>query len=76
MGRKHTEVRGDLFWVSVDACRVRVQTGEPIVFIDARKDRHRAAGQSQIAGSIRMPAGDRTFRPPCHKRNYIVVYCA
>jgi hypothetical protein len=74
MSRK--EVRRSSLRVTVDACRVRVQTGEPTVFIDARKAEDRAASTSQIAGSIRLLADDPLLRPPCQKRNYIVVYCA
>jgi hypothetical protein len=76
MARQSKRLRKDQLWVSVDACRIRVQTGEPIVFVDARKDKDRAASTTQIAGSIRLPADKGSIRPPCHKNNYIVVYCA
>ena len=37
--------------VSVDDCRIRLQTGEPIIFVDARRAEHRPAGGLQITGS-------------------------
>lgn len=75
MARKPKEARRDTLSVTVDKCRIRVQTCEPTIFIDARKAEDRAAGDAQVAGSIRLP-DDRAAQPPCHKRNYIVVYCA
>jgi hypothetical protein len=62
--------------VSVDACRVRLQTGAATAFIDARTAEDQAASRVRITGSIRIPSDGRTFRPPYHKRNYMVVYCA
>jgi hypothetical protein len=76
MARKPKVARRDTLSVSVTTCRVRMQTGEPIVFLDVRKDEDRAANPSQIAGSLRIVGDDRAFQPPCHQHNYIVVYCA
>ena len=74
--RKQESARRVLHSVSVDACRVRLQTGAATVFIDARTAEDRAASRVQITGSIRIHSDGRAFRPPCHKRNYVVVYCA
>lgn len=74
MARKSKGVATKPLLVSVDACRVRVQTGEPILFMDARKTEHRAASGLQIAGSLRLPP-EVIPSPPCHKHNFIVVYC-
>ena len=76
MARKPREARRTTLSVSVDECRVRVQTGEATLFIDARKEEDRTSSTVQVAGSIRLPTDDRAFQPPCHKRNYLVVYCA
>ncbi len=76
MARKPKIVCRDTLSVSVDVCRVRMQTGEPVVFLDVRQDEDRAASPIQIAGSLRIVGDDRAFHPPCHKHNYIVVYCA
>ncbi len=76
MARKPKEARRETLSVSVDACRVRMQTGEAVVFLDVRKDEDRAASPSQIAGSLRLAAADGAAQPPCPKHNYIVVYCA
>jgi hypothetical protein len=76
MARNHREVRRDLLAVRVAACRVRLQTGEPTVFLDARKEADWTASALRIAGALRAGPEDRTFRPPCHQRNYLVVYCA
>ena len=77
MARNPKVARPDTLSVSVDTCRVRMQTGEPIVFFDVRKDEDRTANPSQIAGSLRIAGHDRVFQMlPCHQHNYIVVYCA
>jgi hypothetical protein len=62
----------DALRVGVDVCRVRLQTGEPIVFVDARKD----ASGFRIAGSVRLAPDAEPVNLPCHKTNFIVVYCA
>ena len=76
MAREPKVARRDTLSVSVAACRVRMQTGEPVVFLDVRKDEDWVASPIQIAGSLRIVGNDRAFLPPCHKHNYIVVYCA
>lgn len=76
MARKPKQARRETLSVSVDECRVRVQTGEPTVFIDARKAEDRAASKTRIAGAIQLSTFDRALQPPCHKHNFIVVYCA
>jgi len=74
MARRSKGIAKKALFVSVDICRVRLQTGEPIVFVDGRKAEDQAASGIQIAGSI-------PWRPeaipalPSHKHNYIVVYC-
>jgi hypothetical protein len=75
MAGKPRETRRDTLTVSVDECRVRVQTGEETVFIDAREADDRARSGVQVVGSIRHSTDDRLAHPPCHKHNYIVVYC-
>ena len=75
MAHQRKESRRDTLTVSVDECRVRLQTGQATFFIDARKEADRAASNLQIAGSIRFAFDDRRWRPPCHQRNYVVVYC-
>jgi len=62
--------------VDVDRCRMRLQTGEPIVFVDARKLEDWASSTVQIPGAIRSLPDTPAIQPPCHKHNYIVVYCA
>jgi hypothetical protein len=76
MTRKSKVARQDTISVSIDNCRVRMQTGEPTVYLDVRKDEDRAANPSQIVGSLRIASNDRTLQPPCHQHNYVVVYCA
>lgn len=76
MARNPKVARRDTLSVSIATCRVRMQTGEPIVFLDVRKDEDRAANPHQIAGSFRIVRDGRAIRPPCHKHNYLVVYCA
>jgi hypothetical protein len=76
MAQQRKEVRRNALSMSVDECRVRVQTGQATVFVDARKAEDRAASDLQIVGSIRFSLDDRACQPPLHQRSYIVVYCA
>ncbi len=73
MTRTFRDVFQDALSVSVDECRIRVQTGEQITFVDARKAEDWAAARQKIAGAIRVLPGEGVVRPPCHKQNYIVV---
>ncbi len=75
MARKPKVSRRDTLSISI-ACRVRMQIGEPVGFLDVRKDEDRALRPSQIAGSLRIVGDERTFQPPCHQHNCVVVYCA
>jgi hypothetical protein len=76
MARTPKGTRRETLSVRVDECRVRVQTGEQTIFIDARKAEDRATSNARVVGSLRLLADDRGLRPPCHKRNFLVVYCA
>jgi hypothetical protein len=75
MARRARKVQQDVWSVSVDECRVRVQTGEQIAFVDARQAEDRLASGLQIAGSLSLTADQQTIRPPCPKHHYIVVAC-
>jgi hypothetical protein len=75
MAGKPRQTRRDTLSVSVDDCRVRVQTGEETIFIDAREAEDRTGSGFQIVGSVRLATDDRLTQPPSHKHNYIVVYC-
>jgi hypothetical protein len=76
MARKGTGTRREQLAVSVDSCRVRLQTGEEILFVDARKPEDWAASERKIAGAIRLLPGQCPAPLPCPKHNYLVVYCA
>jgi hypothetical protein len=76
MARKSRGIRREQRTVGVDDCRVRLQTGQATVFVDARKAEDHARSPVRIAGSVRLSPDDRILNPPCHKHNYIVVYCA
>jgi hypothetical protein len=62
--------------IAVADCRVRLQTGEPIVFVDARRQEDWVASKVKIAGALRLPSERGAPCLPCPKHNYIVVYCA
>jgi hypothetical protein len=68
MARATEDVKQEPLSVRVDDCRVRIQTGESITFLDARKSEDRSASGLQITGTVP--------HPPDHKHNYLVVYCA
>jgi hypothetical protein len=62
--------------VDVDTCRVRLQTGKATFFVDVRRQADWAASALQVAGAIKLSPDTAPVRLPCHKHNYIVVYCA
>lgn len=76
MRRRSKPVQKEQLTVSVDDCRVRLQTGKPIVFLDARRREDCCASMVRIIGALRLKTKWGAPRVPCPKHNYIVVYCA
>jgi rhodanese-related sulfurtransferase len=76
MARAGKELQQETLFVGVDACRIRVQPGEPIVFVDARKQEDWAASTLQIAGALRLSNEQKPVHLPSPKHNYLVIYCA
>jgi hypothetical protein len=75
MGRT-TKVQKERLVVAVDVCRVRLQTGRPVVFVDARKPDDWRAKQLKITGAVRLKRDADSHCLPYTKHDYIVVYCA
>ncbi len=76
MARKGIQTRREQLTIGVDPCRVRLQTGEEILFVDARKPEDWVTSEHKITGAIRLLPGQCPAPLPCPKHNYLVVYCA
>ena len=76
MARNTYQARKSGWTVGVDDCRVRLQTGKPVLFVDVRKPEDWARSQFKIAGAVRLLPEQCPAKLLSHKNNYIVVYCA
>jgi hypothetical protein len=76
MAKKSTKTHRTQLAVDVDACRVRVQTGKAVFFVDARRPEDWAASELKISGAVRLVSESNPVHLPCPKHFYIVVYCA
>lgn len=76
MPRKSSQARPKPLVVDVNDCRIRLHTGEPVVFVDARRTDHWEAAEQKISEAVRLGPGDGPAYLACPKRCYIVVYCA
>jgi hypothetical protein len=76
MAKKSPKTHRKQLAVDVDACRVRLQTGKPVIFVDARRPEDWAAGELKITGAVRLAAESTPVHLPCPKHCYMVVYCA
>ncbi len=76
MARSSRDVGQEPLALSVDDCRVRVQTGEPTLFVDARRAADWAVAPDKIIGACRLDPDQKILALPGGKEQTIVVYCA
>jgi hypothetical protein len=62
--------------LSVDECRVRLQTGEATLFVDARRAADWEASADKVVGAWRVDPDLPLLALPCGKEQTIAVYCA
>ncbi len=76
MARSSRNIGQEPLSLSVDDCRVRVQTGEPTLFVDARRAEDWVASPDQVFGAWRLDLDLPILALPGGQEQTIAVYCA